>query len=130
MNFDEEEKEDEEEEESEPVRIAIEVIASLPHSPVKIATPSMETTLASLILITIDAPTVQLVFTPTQLSLSLIKVTSTLSTKLKTPSIIELIKHHQAPWVKLEPTTTPIMTEHHLLSIESINSKVKSYSNI
>ena len=74
MKNDEEEKEDEaeeevreqkEEEESDPIRIATKVIASLPHSLVKIATSSsMETTSMSLIVTIKDASTIQSLFTP------------------------------------------------------------------
>ena len=74
MKVDEEEKEDEaeeevreqeEEEESDLVKIAAKVIASLPHSLViTIISSSMETTSVSLIMITIDASTVQSLFAP------------------------------------------------------------------
>ena len=69
------------------MKIAATFIASLPHSPSKpIVTSSLETASTSLIVTTIDTSNVQSLFTPTQLSVSLIEVTSTSSIELQPPS--------------------------------------------
>ena len=79
----EEDKKEEEDEESDLVRISIEVISSLPHSPPKYVVSSMETTSTSVIATTtIDTSSDQSLFAPSQLQVSLIEVSTTSSTKL------------------------------------------------
>lgn len=82
---DEEDKEGDEE--NDLVRIVAQVIASLPHSPPKIATSSgMETALASVIATTTDPSSAQSLFSLSQLQASLMEVSTTSSTKLQTSS--------------------------------------------
>lgn len=78
-------KEDkQDDEETKPMKIVAIVIASLPHSPIKLAAISnSKTTSASLIMTTIDTSNVQSLFAPTQLNVSLSKVTSTSSIELQ-----------------------------------------------
>ena len=70
-------------EETNPIKIAVVVIASLPHSPRKIVTTSsIEITSTGLIVTTNDNTHIQPIFAPVQLSTSLTHVSSTSSTKL------------------------------------------------
>ena len=79
----EEDKKEGEDEESDLVRIATEVIASLPHSPPKSAvSSSMKTTSTSVIVTTTNTSSSQSLFSPSQLQLSLMEVSTTSSTKL------------------------------------------------
>ena len=61
----EEDKKEKDDEETNPMRIFVEVIASLPHSPPKfVVSSSMETASTSLIVTTIDTSSAQSLFSP------------------------------------------------------------------
>ena len=91
MKDDEEDKEEEAteeakeyDEETDPGKIVATIIASLPHSPAKLATSSsLEIDPASLIVTTTDTSNVQSLFATSQLNTSLIEVSTTSSTELQ-----------------------------------------------
>lgn len=83
----EEEAEEEDKDEEDLVIITIEIIASLPHSPPKTITSSMETTSASEIVSTSASSVVQSSPATSQLQVSSMEVSSTSSTELQVTSL-------------------------------------------
>ena len=70
-------------EETNPVTIVVVVIGSLPHSSIKTTISSSMEIASVTLIVTLDASIVQSLFTPSQLQVSLMEVSTTSSTKLQ-----------------------------------------------